>query len=303
MRYRDDLEKLLKHDVDVRTLLQDASERVIWDRAVAGLGLRLRSGTKPVWIVQRRSEGRTIKRTLGRLATMDLANARAAAISPVDLEKDKAPSASAPTLVDFVPTFLRDCAGRWKASTFEHHRSNLALHVVPSLGQISIDALSRADVLGWLDAGARTTASGNRALSVLSLVMQHAELLGHRPEGTNPCAGLAKRRATFEARYLTDDEMYRLVSALDGLADRWPVEIAALRFLMLTGARRGEALGLEWSFIQGPRAVLPDSTILFHSAHLSMSLKRIDFVDRDLVLWGVWFSVLHAWQFVELLVR
>ncbi|MEO1459776.1 MAG: site-specific integrase, partial [Pseudomonadota bacterium] len=30
-------------------------------------------------------------------------------------------------------------------------------------------------------------------------------------------------------------------------------------FLALTGARRGEALGLDWDMIDGPRAVLPDS--------------------------------------------
>jgi len=84
------LETLLEGDVDVRTLLQGARERVIWDRAVAGLGLRLRSGAKPVWIVQRRSGGQTIKRTLGRLTTMDLADARAAVRSPVELDRDKA---------------------------------------------------------------------------------------------------------------------------------------------------------------------------------------------------------------------
>ena len=275
MRSRDDLERLLKHDVDDQALLKGAGERVIWDRAVAGLGLRLRSGAKPVWIVQRRSKGRAIKRTLGRLAAMTLTDARVAAKAPIELERDKASSASVPTLANFVPTFLQDCAGRWKTSTYEHHRSNLALHVVPSLGQVPIDALSRADVLGWLDAGARATASGNRALSVLSLVMQHAELLGHRPEGTNPCAGLAKRRATFEARYLTDNEMYRLVSALNRLADTWPVEVAALRFLMLTGARRGEALGLQWSFIQGARAVLPDSKTGPKTIWLAEPVRRL----------------------------
>jgi len=38
-----------------------------------------------------------------------------------------------------------------------------------------------------------------------------------------------------------------------------PVEIALLRFLMLTGARLGEALTLEWTMIHGSQAVLPDS--------------------------------------------
>ncbi len=78
----------------------------------------------------------------------------------------------------------------------EHHRSNLfALHVVPMLGTHPIDALSRADVLGLARCRrSDATASGNRALSVSVLVMQHAELLGLRPEGTNPCAGLAQER-------------------------------------------------------------------------------------------------------------
>ena len=127
MRPHDDLETLLKHNVNDQALPKGAGERVIWDQAVAGLGLRLRSGAVPVWIVQRRYEGRTIKRTLGRLATMDLADARAAARSPIDLNMDKVSSAFAPTLANFVRTFLRDCAGRWKTSTFEHHRSDKAM--------------------------------------------------------------------------------------------------------------------------------------------------------------------------------
>ncbi|MGI9506965.1 MAG: hypothetical protein ACR2RE_28320 [Geminicoccaceae bacterium] len=209
--------------MDEDALLQGADERVIWDKVVVGLGLRLRSVAQPVWIVQRRINGRLIKRTLGRPPTMSLVEARDAANAPIDLESDRLSRASLPALADFVLTFLRDCAGRWKTSTLEHHRSNFDLHVVPSLGYIPIDALSLADVLGWLDAGAWATASGNRALSVLSLVMQDAELLGRRSESTNPCAGPTKRRATFEAQYLTDDELYRLVSAFDHLSDRWPV--------------------------------------------------------------------------------
>ena len=273
MRSRDDLERLLKLKNVDDALLCGGEERVIWDQTVPGLGLRLRSTAKPVWIVQRRIEGRTIKRTLGGLAAMSLADARTIAKMPIEPETRK-PSPT-PTLADFVPLFLRDCAGRWKASTFQHHRSNLLIHVVPSLGTRPIDALSRADVIGWLDDGARSTASGNRALSVLSLVMRHAELLGLRPEGKNPCAGLAIKRDQFEARYLTDDELFRLVATLDRLAATYPVEVAVLRFLMLTGARRGEALGLEWSFIEGPRAVLPDSKTGPKTIWLAEPVRRL----------------------------
>ncbi|MGI9488508.1 MAG: hypothetical protein ACR2RF_22030 [Geminicoccaceae bacterium] len=70
MRSRDDLERLLKLKHVDDALLCGGEERVIWDKTVPGLGLRLRSNAKPVWIVQRRIEGRTLKRILGRLNTM-----------------------------------------------------------------------------------------------------------------------------------------------------------------------------------------------------------------------------------------
>jgi len=131
--------------------------------------------------------------------------------------------------------------------------------VGPALGDISVDALTRADVVNWFEGVGSKTASGNRALSVLSLMMQHAELVGMRPKGSNPCVGLQYRRSHLEARYLTGDDFFRLGIALKRLALDHPMEVAAIRFLLLTGARRGEALALEWSFIEGPRAVLPDS--------------------------------------------
>ena len=90
-------------------------------------------------------------------------------------------------------------------------------------------------------------------------MIQHAELLGLRPKGSNPCIGLQYRRSHFEARYLSGDDFVRLGKALKRLTSDHPVEAAAIRFLLLTGARRGEVLALEWSFVEGPRAVLPDS--------------------------------------------
>ena len=38
-----------------------------------------------------------------------------------------------------------------------------------------------------------------------------------------------------------------------------PVAVAALRFLLFTGARKAEALRLRWEHVHGDRAVLPDS--------------------------------------------
>ena len=47
--------------------------------------------------------------------------------------------------------------------------------------------------------------------------------------------------------------------ALARVESEYPVAVAAVRFLLYTGARKSEALGLRWEHVHGDRAVLPDS--------------------------------------------
>ena len=89
--------------------------------------------------------------------------------------------------------------------------------------------------------------------------MKHAEDLGLRPEGSNPCRGLRRRKSGFKAHYLTDVEFAALGWALARVEGEYPVAVAVVRFLLYTGARKSEALGLRWEHVHGDRAVLPDS--------------------------------------------
>ncbi|MYA60480.1 MAG: site-specific integrase, partial [Chloroflexi bacterium] len=101
--------------------------------------------------------------------------------------------------------------------------------------------------------------SANWALAAMSSLMKHAEALGLRSEDSNPCRGLRRRKSGFEAHYLTDDEFVGLGRALDDAESAHPVAIAALRFVLYTGARKSEALRLRWEHVHDDRAVLPDS--------------------------------------------
>ena len=238
----------------------DGREAVLWDSAAPGLGLRARANGRKTWIVHRRRNGSVVKRTLGALDALTVEDARHAARAMfADAETNGAPAA-VPTVRTFAPVFLADCAERWKPATRDAHADGVRRHILPALGDRRVDAVTAKDVRNWFDDLSVTRAgSANRALAVLSSMMKHAEALGLRREDSNPCKGLRRRKSGFEAHYLTDDEFAALGRALDGAEAEWPVAVAALRFLLYTGARKSEALRLKWEHVHGDRAVLPDS--------------------------------------------
>ena len=235
-------------------------EAVLWDSAAPGLGLRVRPNGRKTWIVHRRSGGSVIKRTLGALDALTVEDARHATQALIADAGTGGTPAAVPTVRTFAPVFLADCAERWKPTTRRAHAGGMNRYILPVLGDRRVDAVTAKDVRNWFDDLSVTRAgSANRALAVLSAMMRHAEALGLRREDSNPCRGLRRRKTGFEAHYLTDDEFAALGRALDGAEAEWPVAVAALRFLLYTGARKSEALKLKWEHVHGDRAVLPDS--------------------------------------------
>jgi integrase len=101
----------------------------------------------------------------------------------------------------------------------------------------------------------------NRVLAVTSALMNWAAQAGYRGEGphVNPCAGIEKFRERPRKRYLSPDELARLGAALR-VAERYdamsPAAIAAIRLLLLTGARVSEILSLRWADVDLEGAAL-----------------------------------------------
>ena len=250
-------------------------EGVLWDSIVPGLGVRVRASGHRTWIVHRRLGGHVVKRTLGTPDALTVEAARDAAsalIAGVEAPDEE----PVPLMRIFGPVFLADCAERWKQATRMSHAYNMNGLILPAFGARRVDAITARDVRSWFDEHAATRpASANRALAVLSSLMKHAETLGLRREGSNPCRGLRRRKSTFEARYLTDDEFAALGAALDDAEPGFPVAVAALRFLLYTGARKSEALRLRWEHVHGDRAVLPDTKTGTRTVWLSAPARAV----------------------------
>jgi integrase len=121
-------------------------------------------------------------------------------------------------------------------------------------------------------------------------MLSWAEEQGLREANTNPCFGIKKYKETKRQRYLTMDEIARLGAALnraetDHLAGTWAV--AAIRLLILTGARLSEILTLRRTYVDFDRRLilLPDSKTGEKTIQLSDAaadvLRRIPAVEGN----------------------
>jgi integrase len=231
----------------------------LWDGEIPQLAERKR-GNSHSWIVQTRVAGRTIRRKLGDVGDMPVAVAREMARGLLVELEDKAPGPDPKErIASFAPRFLADCKHQWKPSTLEGHRQGIQNQILPHLGDIAIGALSREDVLRWQAGLTCSAGTKNRALAVLSSMIRHGEILGLRAAGTNPCAGLRRRKSSFEADYLDAAGYRRFGVLLEREAGRFPLAVPLLRFIALTGCRRGEAMGARWDQLDGHRLALPDA--------------------------------------------
>src|SRR5262249_26344263 len=137
------------------------------------------------------------------------------------------------------------------ARSAEEDERNLKLHILPALGRRKIAEVSRQDVAKLHQSLDKTPIQANRVLALLHHVLAMAQAWGERPEGPNPASGITRYPERKVERFLSAEEFQRLgrVLAEAEAAGDNPCVVAALRLLALTGMRKSEVLGLQWSWI------------------------------------------------------
>ena len=128
-----------------------------------------------------------------------------------------------------------------------------------------------APVLG--DANCRHHPSGRAALVRLASGHPrcrrplHAHPLRHHdrgrahglpPRGLQSLPGMRRYRRKGRERYLSDAEIARLAATLSVHEGERPLQVAAVRLLLLTGSRKSEVLTLRWSDYREGRLFLRD---------------------------------------------
>jgi integrase len=150
---------------------------------------------------------------------------------------------------EYLEQWLAHVRGRVRAVTYEGYRTLLRRHVLPSLGEVPLEAL-RPLALQQLYARLLAEVSGGRRLSggtVLNVHLVVTQALGQAVRwqllSANPAAGAQPPRPRRPPRVVVDPALLaRLLDATAGTALQLPAAVAAA-----TGMRRGEILALRWS--------------------------------------------------------
>lgn len=264
-------ERISKALVDA--LAPRQSEYTVWDKEVSRFGVRVRPGGKH-YVLRIRKDGRQHWYTIGKHGdpwTPDTARDEANRVlgQAANVEKlretGSAPSSlrhpiearevgkAAPTLEAFSKRYLEDYAKPHKgAASLKADEANLRRAILPALGRMRLDGITRADVTRFHLGRKDTPTNANRCLSLLSHMLNTAEKWGLRADGSNPCRHVDRFEETKRERFLSGDELARLGAAL-AAAEKGgkvtPFGLAAVRLLVFSGARASEVLGLTWDVV------------------------------------------------------
>ena len=219
----------------------------------------LPSGAKRFFL-HTQHRGTHVWKMVGDASVMAVGEARAqAALLLGAIRGDTDASAQAMRFETVAETVFRRYARVWKPQTLYVNRSYLRRQILPRFAGTPIADITRADVERWFASLRATPVAADRSMPVLSVIMTEAERMGYRLEGSNPCRGIRRYRRKGRERFLSDAETGRLAATIAGHEREPPVEVAAVRLLLLTGCRRSEVLTLRWSDCREGRLFLRDS--------------------------------------------
>jgi integrase len=269
-----------------KTIVESAEPRprqfTIWCSELKGFGVYiLPTGKRTYFADYRNADGSRKRMTLGRHGVITCEEARKLAVATLggvvkgaDPAAERASRRAALTVSELCDLYL-EAADKGlvttrfhkpkRASTLAVDRGRIGRHIVPLVGSKKADRLTRADIQRMADdiAGGKTAGTfktklrgkavvtggagtARRVVELFGGIWTWAERRGH-VAGRSPAHGVETQKGDPKDRILSPPELARLGAVLKEKEEAFPFAVAAVRLILLTGARREEVVGLRWS--------------------------------------------------------
>lgn len=303
--------RISKRSVDALACPFNKDREFLWDVGLAGFGVCAFPSGKKVYVAQFRKDGRSRRIAIGNHGRLTADEARSQAkthlglveqgIDPVaERRKARAVRTFREVSADFMRAHVES---KRKEGTRVDYESLLRRFINPAIGNLRIVDLRRSDVARLHSRLASTPYAANRALALISSVWNWAAKRDEAPFADNPAKGIERYPERRRERFLTREEIGRLgdtlrVAETSGLpwvvdeakpkakhlaspANRRtfvdPYAAAAIRLLILTGARLHEILHAKWENVDFERDMihLPDSKTGAKPIYISTAARAV----------------------------
>lgn len=285
--------RISKRSVDAHKCQPGKDRTILWDEDLAGFGVVAFPSGRTVYIAQFRKDGRSRRVHIGKHGRLTPDEARGEAKKllggveqGIDVAEQRRAAREVPTFGTVADRFLKEhVARKRKARTLASYELLNRKHLKPAIGCLRVVDVRRSDI-DRLHASMKPGAA-NRAVSLVSAVWNWAAKRDLVRFENNPAKGIERNPEAAKERFLSTEELGRLGDALR-LAETTglpyevnesgpkakhaprperrlrrldPFAIAAIRLLILTGARLREILHARWSEVDFERGIifLPDS--------------------------------------------
>lgn len=290
--------KITKTSVD--TLEPKLKTYFLWDTQTSGFGVRVTPSGAKAYVYRYRLGGRATKQrtpTIGKIGlftpdaarkiALDFAEKVRGGIDPVEEKKAsldaKAQRKKAEVELAFKTYYRTYLDRRVKVEvpkSYPFMESILRLHAAPKLADKPIDKITRKDLVGVIDAiPSDQPAVRRQVYLILSKLFKWA--VGRDDIAASPMIGMnAPSAANARDRVLTDWELGLVLNASKAMG---MVFGAFFELLAITGQRRSEVAGLDWSELNREERLwtLPEGRCKNGVTHLvPLSTAAIAILDR-----------------------